>query len=109
MVPALVVHCTNEVENRGLSEVGIYRVPGSEKDVKELKVLNLFFCYCCLLYILFYNDFLLSLQFCNTTVIIIQFFLSIYVITVIIIFVGIISSSFILSPPNAMSVYTKTA
>lgn len=38
MVPALVVHCTNEVENRGLSEVGIYRVPGAEKDVKELKV-----------------------------------------------------------------------
>ncbi|XP_063609375.1 rac GTPase-activating protein 1-like isoform X1 [Penaeus indicus] len=37
MVPALVVHCTNEVENRGLSEVGIYRVPGAEKDVKELK------------------------------------------------------------------------
>nr|XP_045583871.1 rac GTPase-activating protein 1-like [Procambarus clarkii] len=37
MVPALVVHCTIEVENRGLSEVGIYRVPGAEKDVKELK------------------------------------------------------------------------
>ncbi|XP_042207186.1 rac GTPase-activating protein 1-like isoform X2 [Homarus americanus] len=37
MVPALVVHCTNEVENRGLSEIGVYRVPGSEKDVKELK------------------------------------------------------------------------
>ncbi|XP_069957959.1 rac GTPase-activating protein 1 isoform X3 [Cherax quadricarinatus] len=37
MVPALVVHCTNEVENRGLSEVGIYRIPGAEKDVKELK------------------------------------------------------------------------
>ncbi|XP_068224481.1 rac GTPase-activating protein 1-like isoform X2 [Palaemon carinicauda] len=37
MVPALVVHCCNEVENRGLSEVGIYRVSGSEKEVKELK------------------------------------------------------------------------
>lgn len=37
MVPALVVHCTNEVENRGLSEVGIYRIPGAEKEVKELK------------------------------------------------------------------------
>ncbi|KAK7066038.1 Rac GTPase-activating protein 1, partial [Halocaridina rubra] len=37
MVPALVVHCCNEVENRGLNEVGIYRVPGAEKDVKELK------------------------------------------------------------------------
>lgn len=38
MVPAIVVHCSNEVEARGLSEVGIYRVPGSKKDVKELKV-----------------------------------------------------------------------
>lgn len=37
MVPALVVHCCNEVENRGLNEVGIYRVPGSDKDVRELK------------------------------------------------------------------------
>ncbi|XP_045126331.1 rac GTPase-activating protein 1-like isoform X3 [Portunus trituberculatus] len=37
MVPALVVHCTNEVENRGLTEVGIYRLCGSEKDIKELK------------------------------------------------------------------------
>ncbi|XP_066959761.1 rac GTPase-activating protein 1-like isoform X2 [Macrobrachium rosenbergii] len=37
MVPALVVHCCNEVENRGLNEVGIYRVSGSEKEVKELK------------------------------------------------------------------------
>ena len=38
MVPAIVVHCTNEVEARGLNEVGIYRVPGSEREVKELKV-----------------------------------------------------------------------
>ncbi|XP_050696797.1 rac GTPase-activating protein 1-like isoform X2 [Eriocheir sinensis] len=37
MVPALVVHCTNEVENRGLTEVGMYRLCGSEKDIKELK------------------------------------------------------------------------
>ncbi|XP_076065683.1 rac GTPase-activating protein 1-like isoform X2 [Oratosquilla oratoria] len=37
MVPALVVHCTNEIENRGLNEVGIYRVPGAEREVKELK------------------------------------------------------------------------
>jgi len=36
-VPALVVHCLNEVEARGLEEVGIYRVPGSEREVKELK------------------------------------------------------------------------
>ena len=38
MVPALVVHCVKEVESRGLTEVGIYRVPGAEKDVKMLKV-----------------------------------------------------------------------
>jgi Rac GTPase-activating protein 1 len=38
MVPSLIVHCINEVEVRGLNEVGIYRVPGLEKDVKALKV-----------------------------------------------------------------------
>lgn len=37
MVPAIVVHITNEVEKRGLSEVGIYRIPGAEKEVKALK------------------------------------------------------------------------
>merc|ERR1719203_1208118 len=37
MVPALIIHCVNEVEARGLSEVGLYRVPGSEKEVKDLK------------------------------------------------------------------------
>ncbi|KAK2177273.1 hypothetical protein NP493_609g01017 [Ridgeia piscesae] len=37
MIPALIIHCVNEIESRGLSEVGIYRVPGSEKQVKELK------------------------------------------------------------------------
>jgi len=37
MVPALLVHCVNEIEKRGLTEVGLYRVPGSEKDVRELK------------------------------------------------------------------------
>jgi len=37
MVPALIVHCVNEIEKRGLMEVGLYRVPGSERDVKELK------------------------------------------------------------------------
>lgn len=37
MVPALIVHCINEVELRGLEEIGIYRVPGSERDVKQLK------------------------------------------------------------------------
>ncbi|XP_056007736.1 rac GTPase-activating protein 1-like isoform X2 [Ostrea edulis] len=37
MIPALVVHCVNEVEARGLVEVGIYRVPGADSQVKELK------------------------------------------------------------------------
>lgn len=37
MVPGIIVHCVKEVELRGLDEVGIYRVPGSEKDVKQLK------------------------------------------------------------------------
>ncbi|ELU10445.1 hypothetical protein CAPTEDRAFT_161236 [Capitella teleta] len=37
MIPAIVIHCVNEVESRGLSEVGIYRVPGSEREVKQLK------------------------------------------------------------------------
>lgn len=27
-VPALIVHCVTEVERRGLTQVGIYRVPG---------------------------------------------------------------------------------
>lgn len=34
MIPSLVVRCVTEVEQRGLEELGIYRVPGSEKDVK---------------------------------------------------------------------------
>jgi Rac GTPase-activating protein 1 len=38
MVPAIVVHCIKEVEKKGPSEIGVYRVPGSEKDVKALKV-----------------------------------------------------------------------
>ena len=37
MVPALIVHCVNEIEARGLSEVGLYRVPGSESEVKALR------------------------------------------------------------------------
>lgn len=35
-VPALIVHCVNEVETRGLSERGIYRVSGSKKEIKSL-------------------------------------------------------------------------
>ncbi|XP_075166190.1 rac GTPase activating protein tumbleweed [Haematobia irritans] len=37
MIPALIVHCVNEIESRGLTEVGIYRVSGSEREVKALK------------------------------------------------------------------------
>ena len=37
MVPALVVHCTNEIERRNCNEIGIYRVSAVERDVKELK------------------------------------------------------------------------
>lgn len=40
MVPSLIVHCVNEVDLRGLNEVGIYRIPGSEKDIRGLKVQN---------------------------------------------------------------------
>jgi predicted HAD superfamily phosphohydrolase len=38
MIPSLIVHCVKEVDLRGLNEVGIYRIPSSEKDVRELKV-----------------------------------------------------------------------
>ncbi|XP_037050251.1 rac GTPase-activating protein 1 [Bradysia coprophila] len=37
MVPAIIVHCINEIEKRGLNEVGIYRVSGSEREIKSLK------------------------------------------------------------------------
>ncbi|XP_067141380.1 rac GTPase-activating protein 1-like [Centruroides vittatus] len=37
MVPALIVHCIKEIESRGMSEVGLYRVSGSDKEVRELK------------------------------------------------------------------------
>nr|XP_037286735.1 rac GTPase-activating protein 1-like [Rhipicephalus microplus] len=37
MVPALVVHCIQEVERRGLGCVGIYRVSGSEREVREIR------------------------------------------------------------------------
>lgn len=37
MVPSLVVHCVQEVERRGLSEVGLYRVPGSEQEVRDIR------------------------------------------------------------------------
>lgn len=37
MVPALIVHCVNEIETRGLNETGLYRLSGSDRDVKALK------------------------------------------------------------------------
>ncbi|GJQ77209.1 hypothetical protein Trydic_g14879 [Trypoxylus dichotomus] len=37
MVPSLIVHCLKEIEAKGLTEIGIYRIPGPERDVKTLK------------------------------------------------------------------------
>ncbi|KAL1502637.1 hypothetical protein ABEB36_007751 [Hypothenemus hampei] len=37
MVPALIIHCVNEIELRGLNELGLYRLSASEKDVRSLK------------------------------------------------------------------------
>ncbi|XP_067399760.1 rac GTPase-activating protein 1-like isoform X2 [Emydura macquarii macquarii] len=37
LVPALVVQCVCEVETRGLTETGLYRVPGAEQLVREWK------------------------------------------------------------------------
>ncbi|CAH0548067.1 unnamed protein product [Brassicogethes aeneus] len=37
MVPGILIHCVNEIEAKGLNELGIYRIPGAERDVKQLK------------------------------------------------------------------------
>ncbi|NWU94754.1 RGAP1 protein, partial [Upupa epops] len=37
MIPSIVVHCVNEIEQRGLHETGLYRVSGCDKTVRELK------------------------------------------------------------------------
>ncbi|XP_064160894.1 rac GTPase-activating protein 1-like [Anguilla rostrata] len=37
MIPSLVIHCINEIEQRGLREPGLYRVCGLDRAVKELK------------------------------------------------------------------------
>lgn len=37
MIPALVVHCANEIEARGLRESGLYRVNVLDRDVRPLK------------------------------------------------------------------------
>ncbi|PRD29197.1 UNVERIFIED_CONTAM: Rac GTPase-activating protein 1 [Trichonephila clavipes] len=36
MIPSLIVHCVNEIESRDLKEIGLYRISGSERDVKDL-------------------------------------------------------------------------
>ncbi|XP_023121021.2 rac GTPase-activating protein 1 isoform X2 [Amphiprion ocellaris] len=36
-VPVLIVNCVAEIERRGLQERGLYRVPGGERLVKELR------------------------------------------------------------------------
>lgn len=36
-VPFVIVNCVNEVERRGIKEVGIYRVSGSASDVQKLR------------------------------------------------------------------------
>ena len=37
-IPLIVQTCVDEVERRGLSEVGIYRVAGVLRDVQELRM-----------------------------------------------------------------------
>ncbi|KAI2811533.1 Trafficking protein particle complex subunit 10 [Blomia tropicalis] len=37
-VPSILVHCCNEIEKRGLNEVGLYRKCGSDRDIRELKL-----------------------------------------------------------------------
>uniref|UniRef100_A0A4W3GVY3 Rac GTPase-activating protein 1 n=1 Tax=Callorhinchus milii TaxID=7868 RepID=A0A4W3GVY3_CALMI len=37
MIPSIVVHCVSEIEQRGLSETGLYRISGCDRTVKELK------------------------------------------------------------------------
>ncbi|NWR43845.1 RGAP1 protein, partial [Regulus satrapa] len=37
MIPSIIVHCVNEIEQRGLRETGIYRISGCDKTVRELK------------------------------------------------------------------------
>uniref|UniRef100_A0A7N6ADN8 Rac GTPase-activating protein 1 n=1 Tax=Anabas testudineus TaxID=64144 RepID=A0A7N6ADN8_ANATE len=36
-IPALVIYCIKEIEHRGLHEIGLYRISGHERMVKELK------------------------------------------------------------------------
>jgi len=36
-VPPFIIHCISEIEKRGLDTVGLYRVSGSDKEVKNLR------------------------------------------------------------------------
>lgn len=36
-IPTIVLRCVEELERRGLNQVGLYRVPGTETRVRELK------------------------------------------------------------------------
>lgn len=36
-VPRIVINCVIEIEKRGLNELGIYRVSGSDKEVRDLR------------------------------------------------------------------------
>ncbi|KAL5236100.1 hypothetical protein ACI65C_003510 [Semiaphis heraclei] len=36
-VPPFIVHCISEIERRGLDTVGLYRVSGSDREVKNLR------------------------------------------------------------------------
>lgn len=42
LIPPLIVQCVNEIESRGLNDVGIYRISGSIRKVKTLKERFLF-------------------------------------------------------------------
>lgn len=33
----MIVHCVSEIERRGLNTIGLYRVSGSDKEVKNLR------------------------------------------------------------------------
>ncbi|XP_075301883.1 rac GTPase-activating protein 1 [Opisthocomus hoazin] len=37
MIPSIIVHCVNEIEQRGMHETGLYRISGCDKTVRELK------------------------------------------------------------------------
>jgi len=36
MIPGLIVHCANEIESRGLTSIGLYRIPGATAQVSQL-------------------------------------------------------------------------